>query len=109
MSMPSTTFSFFINPGLFVKTRSRILLNWESNITALVLTIELYLPSQLLGLVLASLGKLGREWTCHLVMFQHAKLLCCTRERVHSVYECYVSPYFNRNQNTSLYSNCPNS
>ena len=25
-AMPSTTFSFFINPGLFVKTRSRILL-----------------------------------------------------------------------------------
>ena len=26
MAMPYTTFSFFINPGLFVKTRSRILL-----------------------------------------------------------------------------------
>ena len=25
-AMPSTTFSFFINPGLFLKTRSRILL-----------------------------------------------------------------------------------
>ena len=25
-AMPSTIFSFFINPGLFVKTRSRILL-----------------------------------------------------------------------------------
>ena len=25
-AMPSTTFSFFINPSLFVKTRSRILL-----------------------------------------------------------------------------------
>ena len=26
IAMPSTTFSFFTNPGLFVKTRSRILL-----------------------------------------------------------------------------------